>query len=264
MHASDCIAGDGCIVATLVGAPQYFTVQHDEETGPVVEAVAVTVPTQHLIVVGNERERWQHLTPHQREMVMRLSTGSSHAHRLPEAGVNEEPVPQPAEEMIITPVGRWWAPPHYTHAPPMPMPISNNPAQVMPIPNNNPAQVIRTSNNQARVMPLASQNSPGRVIRGVEGLQCPMIFCIPFFVCCEVGIQADTSGLYANPKCCSNPTFHKVDRFTSCCGIFGCFGYIADDQDSTVAHHAFIGPAHQIRDLFLITPSFSLPCCECL
>jgi hypothetical protein len=159
--------------------------------------------------------------------------------------------------MIRPPVGRWGAP-HYTHAPPMPMPI----------PNNNPAQVMRTSNNQARVMPLINQTMPGRVIRGVEGLQCPMIFCIPFFVCCEVGIQADTSGLYANPKCCSNPTFHKVDRFISCCGIFGCFGYIADDQDSTVAHpvahHAFIGPAHQIRDLFLITPSCSLPCCECL
>jgi hypothetical protein len=73
MHASDCIAGDGCIVATLVGAPQYFAAQHDEETGPVVEAVAVTGPTQQLTVVGNEREKWQHLTPHQREMVMKYT-----------------------------------------------------------------------------------------------------------------------------------------------------------------------------------------------
>jgi hypothetical protein len=55
MHASDYIAGDGCIVATLVGAPQYFAAQHDEETGPVIEAFAVTVPTQHLIVVGNDQ-----------------------------------------------------------------------------------------------------------------------------------------------------------------------------------------------------------------
>jgi hypothetical protein len=249
MHASDCIAGDGCIVATLVGAPQYFAAQHDEETGPVVEAVAVTGPTQQLTVVGNEREKWQHLTPHQREMVMRLSTGSSHAHRLPEAGVNEGPIPQPTVEMIIPPEGGWGAP-HYTHAP------------SMPTPNSNCAQVIRTPNNhEAQVMPLVSQNSPGRVIRRAEGLQCPMIFCFPLFVCCELGIRADTNGLYANQQCCSEPSFHKVVRFTSCCGIFGCFGYA---EDLPVANYAFIGPAHQIRDLFLITPSYSHPCCECL